>query len=102
MVAADLGEVAELSAAAFSRDLSDERVAKRWHERVAHASVTDPDGAFVAELDGRVIGVVEAIVRDRLWCLSMFAVRPDIRARASAARCSSARRPTDAVPRMPA
>jgi GNAT superfamily N-acetyltransferase len=78
MTDADIGQVAELTAAAFSRELSDELDARRWLERVTHPMRTDPDGAFVAELDGRVIGAAEAIVRERLWCLSMFAVQPGI------------------------
>jgi hypothetical protein len=32
----------------------------------------------VAERDGQMIGVAEAIVRERLWCLSMLAVQPGI------------------------
>jgi predicted N-acetyltransferase YhbS len=78
MAARDLQQVAELTAAAFSRDLSDEVAARRWQERIAHPFTTDPSGAFVAELDGRVVGAAEAILRERLWCLSMFAVRPDV------------------------
>lgn len=31
----------------------------------------------MAELDERVIGVAQAIVREGLWCLSLFAVAPD-------------------------
>ena len=72
----DLGPVAELTAAAFSRELDDEVAERRWRGRIAHPFSTDPGGAFVAELDGRVIGVAEAIVRERLWILSMFAVEP--------------------------
>lgn len=72
----DLGPVAELTAAAFSRELDDEIAERRWHERIAHPFTTDPDGAFVAELNRRVIGVAQAIVRERLWILSMFAVLP--------------------------
>jgi ribosomal protein S18 acetylase RimI-like enzyme len=78
MRADDLEQVAELSAAAFGRDIGDEFADRRWRERLAHPLSTDPDGAFVAELDGRVIGVAEAIVRERLWILSMFAVQPGI------------------------
>ncbi|HEV3390028.1 MAG TPA: GNAT family N-acetyltransferase [Solirubrobacteraceae bacterium] len=74
----DLGTVTELTAAAFQRELGDELTERRWRERIAHPFTTDPDGAFVAELDGRVIGVAEAIVRERLWVLSMFAVQPGI------------------------
>jgi ribosomal protein S18 acetylase RimI-like enzyme len=75
---ADLGDVAELTAAAFSRDLDDAGAADRWRERIAYPWRTDPDGAFVAELDGSVVGAAEAMIRERLWCLSMLAVRPGI------------------------
>jgi GNAT superfamily N-acetyltransferase len=74
----DLDAAVEVSAAAFSRDLADAAVARRWRERIAYPWQTDPGGAFVAELDGQVIGVAEAIVRERLWCLSMLAVQPGI------------------------
>jgi len=74
----DLGAVAELTAAAFSWEPGDDLAERRWRERIAYPFTTDPDGAFVAELDGRVIGVAEAIVRERLWVLSMFAVQPGI------------------------
>jgi hypothetical protein len=39
---------------------------------------TDPEGAFVAESDGRIIGLAQAIKRERLWCLSTLAVAPDV------------------------
>jgi GNAT superfamily N-acetyltransferase len=78
MVAADIEAAAHVSAAAFSRDLGDGAVARRWRERIAYPWQTDPGGAFVAEIDGRVIGIAEAIVRERLWCLSMLAVEPGI------------------------
>lgn len=78
MLAGDLGVVVEVTAGAFFRDLSDPVVASRWRERIAYPWQTDPAGAFVAEIDGRVIGVAEAIVRERVWCLSMLAVAPAI------------------------
>lgn len=78
MVAGDLEAAARVAAAAFSRDLSDEALARRWRERIAYPWRTDPGGAFVAELDGQVIGVAQAIVRERLWCLSMLAAEPGI------------------------
>ena len=78
MLAADVEPAVEVTAAAFGRDLADVAVGRRWRERIAHPWRTDPDGAFVAESDGRVIGVAEAIVRERLWCLSMLAVEPGI------------------------
>jgi ribosomal protein S18 acetylase RimI-like enzyme len=78
MRAGDLGAVTELTAAAFAREFGDELEVRRWRERIAYPFTTDPGGAFVAELGGRVIGVAEAIVRERLWVLSMFAVQPGI------------------------
>jgi GNAT superfamily N-acetyltransferase len=74
----DLEPAVGVTAAAFSRDLGDEAGARRWRERIAYPWQTDPDGAFVAELDGQLVGVAQAIVRERLWCLSMLAVEPGI------------------------
>lgn len=78
MRSADVGPAAAVSAAAFSKDLTDPAVARRWTERIAYPWQTDPDGAFVAELNGRLVGVAEAIVREGVWCLSMLAVEPGI------------------------
>ena len=44
--------------------------------RVAHLQRTDPDGAWVAELDGRVVGVALAARREDLWFLSLLTVEP--------------------------
>ena len=46
------------------------------HTSVAHAATTDPAGAFVAVVGGRVIGAAEAVRRERLWCLSLLTVAP--------------------------
>jgi ribosomal protein S18 acetylase RimI-like enzyme len=79
MLADDLEPAARVSAAAFGRDLDrDSDGARRWRERIAYPWRTDPGGAFVAELHGRVIGVAQAIVRERVWCLSMLAVDPGL------------------------
>jgi GNAT superfamily N-acetyltransferase len=74
----DIDAAAEVAAAAFQRDLGDPVLGRRWRERIAYPWQTDPGGAFVAERNGQVIGVAEAIVRERLWCLSMLAVQPGI------------------------
>src|SRR5262249_38892856 len=42
--------------------------------RVAPAS--DPDGYFCAVENGRIRGMVSALVRGRVWYLSMFFVEP--------------------------
>jgi GNAT superfamily N-acetyltransferase len=83
MRAGHLEAAARVAAAAFSRDFGDEGVARRWRERIAYPWQTDPGGAFVAEIDAQVIGVAEAIVRERLWCLSMLAVEPGIQSAAA-------------------
>jgi GNAT superfamily N-acetyltransferase len=67
-----------VAAAAFEVELVERESQRRWIERLGHPLATDPDGAFVAECDGRVIGVAEAIRRERLWCLSLLAVRPGV------------------------
>jgi GNAT superfamily N-acetyltransferase len=67
-----------VAAGAFEVDLVDREAERRWTERLWHPLATDPDGAFVAEREGRVIGVAEAIRRERLWCLSLLAVRPGV------------------------
>jgi ribosomal protein S18 acetylase RimI-like enzyme len=72
----DLDAAAELTAAAFGIDVDEQDARQRWLERLAHPVATDPDGAFVAERDGRVLGAAQAIRRDRLWVLSMLAVEP--------------------------
>ena len=75
MAGADIEAAARVSAAAFGVDLSDPWSAGRWRQRVSHLLGTDPDGAFVAERDGRVIGAAQAMRRERLWCLSLLAVQ---------------------------
>jgi ribosomal protein S18 acetylase RimI-like enzyme len=76
----DLPATAAVAAAAFEFDLDDPSVGDRWRGRVAYVLSTDPDGAFLAESDGRVVGVAQALKRERLWSLSLLAVRPDAQA----------------------
>jgi len=75
--AADLPAAATAAAAALGVDTGDAESSDRWRKRVGHPLRTDPDGAFVAERDGRVIGVAQALRRERLWCLSLLAVHPE-------------------------
>jgi GNAT superfamily N-acetyltransferase len=72
----DLPAATALSAEAFELDIGEPSAADRWQRRVAHPLSTDPDGAFVAERDGSLIGVAQALRRERLWCLSLLAVAP--------------------------
>jgi GNAT superfamily N-acetyltransferase len=76
MRTADVPAAAAVAAAAFEFDLSDPPRAQSWEERVAYPLTHDPSGAFVAERDGRIVGVAEAIARERLWCLSLLTVEP--------------------------
>ena len=53
-----------------------------WLERrTSHLLERDPAGAWVAEQDGEIVGMANAIVRDGIWGLSLLAVRPDRHAR---------------------
>lgn len=76
MTADDLAASERVSAAAFGFEIGAEPVAARWHRRHAHLLATDPDGCFVAEHDGAVVGVAQAMLRERLWCLSLLTVDP--------------------------
>ena len=91
---ADLRAMAELTGRAytevdrrtFQRDWPDPppRTPKRdgaWVRRTAHALRTDPEGCWVAELDGRVVGCVLSRVRELMWILSSFAVAPEVQGR---------------------
>jgi ribosomal protein S18 acetylase RimI-like enzyme len=75
--AEDLPDAAEVAGAAFGVDMATRAARAHWLERVAHGFGTDPDGSFVAERDGRVVGVAQAMLRDRLWILSLLAVDPN-------------------------
>jgi ribosomal protein S18 acetylase RimI-like enzyme len=74
--ASDLEVAAVAAAAAFGFDIAEPAAASRWRARVAYPLETDPDGAYLAELGGEVVGVAQAIERERLWCLSLLAVSP--------------------------
>jgi GNAT superfamily N-acetyltransferase len=49
----------------------------RGRARIAHLMRTDPDGAWVAEHDGEVVGCALALVREGMWFLSLLMVEPD-------------------------
>jgi GNAT superfamily N-acetyltransferase len=52
--------------------------ARRRNLRTGHLQATDPEGCWVAELDGDVVGVALALVRDDVWGLSLFGVAPGL------------------------
>jgi GNAT superfamily N-acetyltransferase len=49
--------------------------------RIRHLLETDPGGSWVAERDGRVVGVALALLREGLWGFSLFAVDEDVQGR---------------------
>ena len=49
-----------------------------WIQRTRHALATDPGGCWVAELDGELVGCAVSRVRELLWILSSYAVRPGL------------------------
>jgi predicted N-acetyltransferase YhbS len=52
-----------------------------WRERMRHLLRHDADGCWVADDDGEVVGAAAALVREGMWGLSSFAVRPGLQAR---------------------
>jgi len=38
---------------------------------------TDPGGCWVAEIDGEIVGMAVALIREGLWGLSVFAILPE-------------------------
>ena len=50
----------------------------RRERRVEHLRDLDPGGAWVAELEGEVVGMALALVREGLWGLSLFGVKPGL------------------------
>jgi GNAT superfamily N-acetyltransferase len=67
--------------AEFVRPLEDELRAERGRLRIAHLQRTDPQGAWVAEDDGEIVGVALALVREGVWGLSLFGVDPERQSR---------------------
>jgi GNAT superfamily N-acetyltransferase len=76
LTAEALPAAAAVSAASLGIDISGAAGRALWTDRIAHLCGTDPAGGFVAERDGEVIGVAQAMRRERLWCLSLFGVDP--------------------------
>ena len=58
----------------------------RAQARHAHLLATDPDGCWVAETAGRVVGVALSLVRESLWFLSLLAVDREVQAQGVGAR----------------
>ena len=74
----------------FSMPVLDDAVRRRQEQRVEHLLRTDPDGVFVADDGGEVVGVALALVRGPLWYLSLLAVQRDRQALGLGARLMAA------------
>lgn len=49
-----------------------------WEARTRGFLDSDPDGSWVAEQDGEVLGFATGYRREQVWCLATFAVRPGL------------------------
>lgn len=49
-----------------------------WRQQLKHCHRTDPDGAWVAEMNGKIVGVVAGYVREHLWGGSVLTVDPKL------------------------
>ncbi len=55
-----------------------DEVRARGTMRISHLRRTDPDSAWVAEIDGEPVGCALALVRDGMWFLSLLIVKPGL------------------------
>ena len=62
------------------QDLTDE-VVVRSRDRILHLLDTDPEGAWVAEVDGVAAGIALSLVREGMWFLSSLMVDPAFQGR---------------------
>lgn len=75
----DVAPAARVMAAAFGfGPVADDEIRRRGQDRLRHLVGTDPEGVFVGEQDGAIVGVAQAYLREGLWCLSMLAVDPEV------------------------
>ncbi|MDP9181461.1 MAG: GNAT family N-acetyltransferase [Actinomycetota bacterium] len=58
-----------------TREFTDE-IRQRGTARISHLQRTDPEGAWVAEVEGEPVGCALALVRDGMWFLSLLIVKP--------------------------
>jgi len=72
----DLASAVELWTGAFDVALPDEQARSSTCARLAFSLETDPNGSFVAERNGELVGISQALLRERLWILSSLAVSP--------------------------
>jgi hypothetical protein len=78
MTESDVAQVVTVATAAFEIDLSDPKRRAGWEWRTRRLLESDPGGAFVTEHDGAVVGVAQALIRERLWILALLTVSPTL------------------------
>ena len=61
-----------------------------WVARTRRLVASDGPGCWVAEQDGRVVGIATSIRREQVWCLVTFAVRPGLQGAGTGARLLAA------------
>lgn len=74
----DIFQVATVTAEAFRTDIGSSALRRNWEQRLRHSLLSDPDGSFVSERDGRVTGSAQAVIREGIWILSLMAVSPTL------------------------
>ncbi|PBC72068.1 acetyltransferase (GNAT) family protein [Streptomyces sp. TLI_235] len=82
--AADAAAVREVAAAAFGdradgvRGAAPDAWAVRGEARARHLARTDPQGCWLAEDGGRVVGVALSLRREGVWMLALLVVDPAV------------------------
>jgi len=78
MTEADVPQAAAVTIAAFEIDASSPAAQATWEWRARYLLEQDPHGAFVTEHQGVVVGVAQAVIRERLWILALLTVSPTL------------------------
>jgi GNAT superfamily N-acetyltransferase len=60
--------------------------------RAAHLQHTDPDGCWVADVEGQIVGTAIGLIREGVWGFSLFAVLPAFQGHGIGSRLYGARR----------
>jgi len=114
MTAADVAACFEVSERAF-HELDRDRLRRgdpdpvspttedraRWCARTTRFLDTDPDGCWVAEQDGEVLGFATSLRRERVWVLVTYAVRARHDGEPMGRRPRHASAPPDGDPGIP-
>jgi GNAT superfamily N-acetyltransferase len=78
MAQTDIAQAAVVATSAFTIDTSEPDVLTRWQASIRYRLESDPEGSFVSVHEGAVVGVAQAMIRERLWILSLLTVSPTL------------------------